>query len=396
MNLAMWLRKFLLPFALALPLFAAGQKKDLSIVAEGFVVDRVSGAPLAQALVTVYDDVMIVPLGFATTDEEGWYSVAVPKVERYKILADRQTFFEKDVVATADKNGVVKAKLGLERKPGYVFDITIFDKAFEHNTINTLRDCKVEIYNNTTKQQELTIDRSPKATFNFSFAEGNHYTVLVRKPGYLNRRVEVWVNVNGCILCVDGMGVKEPDVVPIMSHGNEVGYFLGAIDLDSLQIGKRFEFKNLYYDFDKWDIRPDAAKNLDKLATFLKDNPGLKFELGSHTDARGSDPYNLTLSDKRAKSAVDYMIANCGVDPVSITSKGYGETQLINKCDDGVACSETEHQLNRRTEIKITGWNDKDPLWERSLKEIIEDKNLYKKIIEQEKRQKNRPLTSLR
>jgi len=132
------------------------------------------------------------------------------------------------------------------------------------------------------------------------------------------------------------------------------------------------------------------------LATFLKDNPGLKFELGSHTDARGSDPYNLTLSDKRAKSAVDYMIANCGVDPVSITSKGYGETQLINKCDDGVACSETEHQLNRRTEIKITGWNDKDPLWERSLKEIIEDKNLYKKIIEQEKRQKNRPLTSLR
>jgi outer membrane protein OmpA-like peptidoglycan-associated protein len=386
----MWHKIILLPLALALPLLAAGQKKDLSVVAEGFVVDQVTGAPLNQALVTVYDDVMIVPLAFATTDDEGWYSVQVPKVERYKILADRQTFFENEKVVTPDKNGVVKAKLGLERKPGYVFDITIFDKAFEHNTINTLRDCKIEIYNNTTKQQELTIERSPKATFNFSFAEGNHYTMLVRKPGYLNRRVEVWVNVNGCILCVDGMGVKEPDVVPLMSHGNEVGYFLGAIDLDSLQIGKRFEFKNLYYDFNKWDIRPDAAKNLDKLATFLKDNPGLKFELGSHTDSRGSDTYNLTLSDKRAKSAVDYMIANCGIDAESITSKGYGETQLVNKCDDGVNCSEYEHQLNRRTEIKITGWNDKDPLWDRSLKEIIEDKNLYKKIIEQEKRQKSK------
>ena len=263
-------------FALLLPLFAAGQNAQ-SITAEGFVTDRVTGAPLTQAKVTVYDDKLITPLAVVETDAEGWFSVQVPKVERYKIHADRQTFFNREVVVTPDKNGKMKAKLGLERKPGYVFDITIFDKAFEHNTINTLRECKVEIYNNTTKQQELTIEKLPKATFNFSFAEGNHYTMLVRKQGYLNRRVEVWVNVNGCILCVDGMGVKEPDVVPLMSHGNEVGYFLGVIDLDSLQIGKRFEFKNLYYDFNKWDIRPDAAKNLDKLATFLKDNPGLKF-----------------------------------------------------------------------------------------------------------------------
>ncbi|MBX2891757.1 MAG: OmpA family protein [Saprospiraceae bacterium] len=387
-------KKIALLFALALPLIAAGQRKEPSVVAEGFVVDRASGAPLNQAVVTVYDDVMILPLAFAATDDEGYFSIEVPKVERYKILADRQTFFMKDVVMAPDKNGKLKAKLGLERKPGYVFDITLFDKAYEHNPINTLRDCKVEIYNNTTKTQELTLEKWPKATFNFSFAEGNHYTILVRKPGYLNHRVEVYVNVNGCILCVDGMGVKEPDVVPLMTHGNEVGYFLGAIDLDSLHIGKRFEFKNLYYDFNKWDIRPDAAKNLDKLATFLKDNPGLKFELGSHTDSRGSDAYNLTLSDKRAKSAVDYMIANCGVDPESITAKGYGETQLINKCGNGVACSEYEHQLNRRTEIKITGWNDKDPLWDRSLKEIIEDKNLYKRIIEQEKARKRKELTS--
>lgn len=391
----MWHTKSISLFlSLAFPLLLVAQKKEQTVIAEGFVIDRVSGAPLDRAIVTVYDDVMIVPLAFATTDEDGSFSVDVPKVERYKILADRQTFFEKEVVVAPDQNGFVKAKLGLDRKPGYVFDITLFDKAFEHNPINTLRDCKVEIYNNTTKQQELTLEKWPKATFNFSFAEGNHYTILVRKQGYLNHRVEVYVNVNGCILCVDGMGVKEPDVVPLMTHGNEVGYFLGAIDLDSLQIGKRFEFKNLYYDFNKWDIRPEAAKNLDKLATFLKDNPGLRFELGSHTDSRGSDPYNMTLSEKRAKSAVDYMIANCGVDSEAITSKGYGESQLINKCDDGVACSDYDHQLNRRTEIKITGWNDKDPLWDRSLKEIIEDKDLYKKIIEQEKRQKQKALTS--
>ncbi len=388
--------QILLPLALIIPLFVSGQRiKQTYQYAEitGYVVDRVSGAPLSQAMVIIYDDMLIVPLAITETDAEGVFSAQVPKVERYKVLSDKATFFEQETVVTSE-NIDKKVRLKLDRKPGYVFDITIFDKAFEHNTINTLRDCKVEIYNNTTGEQVLKVDKLPKSTFNFSFAEGNHYTMLVRKQGYLNRRVEVYVNVNGCILCVDGMGVKEPDIVPLMSHGNEVGYFLGAIDLDSLSIGKRFQLKNIYYDFNKWDIRPEAAKNLNKLAEFLKDNPGLKFELGSHTDSRGSDDYNLTLSEKRAKSAVDYMVSNFGVAPESITSKGYGETQLINKCDDGVACSEYEHQLNRRTEVKITGWNDKDPLWDRSLKEIIEDKTLYQKVIEQERRQKAKLLTS--
>ena len=227
-----------------------------------------------------------------------------------------------------------------------------------------------------------------KSTFNFSFAEGNHYTVLVRKQGYLNRRIEVYVNVNGCILCVDGMGIKEPDLVPLMTHNNEMGHFLGTIDLDSITIGKRFQLNNIYYDFDKWAIRPEAANTLDKLAVFLKDNPGITVELGSHTDARGSDDYNLLLSDKRAASAVGYLLEQQGIDTEKITSKGYGETALVNRCDDGQSCSETEHQMNRRTEIKITGIVAEDPLWPKTLKQIIEDKELYRKVLDQEKRQK--------
>jgi outer membrane protein OmpA-like peptidoglycan-associated protein len=354
---------------------------------EGTVVDKTSGAPLNQTRVTAFDDMLKVELDVTYTDQNGFFSINVPKLVRYSVKAEKATFYDTEEVFF-EKNGHIKAGLLLGRKPGYVFDITIFDKAFEHNTINTLRDCKVEIYNNTTAEQVLTVEKLPKSTFNFSFAEGNHYTVLVRKQGYLNRRIEVYVNVNGCILCVDGMGVKEPDLVPIMSHNNEIGHFLGTIDLDSIQIGKRFQLNNIYYDFNKWNIRPEAAKTLDKVAIFLKDNPGIKVELGSHTDARGSDRYNLTLSDKRAKAAVDYILAQHGVDAETITSKGYGETLLANRCDDGFVCSEDEHQLNRRTEIKITGFVDKDPLWERSLKEIIEDKELYKKIIEQEKKQK--------
>lgn len=384
----------IIAIALLSPLFSTAQiftknvKAPETVMLEGKVYDEVSGAPLNQARVTVFDDMMKASLAQTETDADGNYKIKVPKAGRLMVLAEKATYFDNEIVAT-QLSDTMPIDLGLGRKPGYVFDITIFDKAFEHNTINTLRDCKVEIYNNTTAEQVMTVDKLSKSTFNFSFAEGNHYTVLVRKQGYLNRRIEVYVNVNGCILCVDGMGIKEPDLVPLMTHGNEIGHFLGTIDLDSITIGKRFQLNNIYYDFDKWDIKPMAASTLDKLAVFLKDNPGITVELGSHTDARGSDDYNLVLSDKRAASAVKYLVDKQGIDVEKITSKGYGETQLVNKCDDGLSCTETEHQLNRRTEIKITGIVDQDPFWNKTLKQIIEDKDLYKKVLEQEKRQKS-------
>ncbi len=375
--------KIFIPIFFFLPFLAAAQM----VVAEGKVFDQISGTPINQSTVTVFDDMLKKELGSAETDADGFFKIRVPKVARYAIQADKSTYFENDTVLVQTENGL-KSDFPMSRKPGYVFDITIFDKAIQHNPINTLRDCKIEIYNNTTHQQELTVERHPKSTFNFSFAEGNYYTILVRKPGYLNHRIEVYVNVEGCILCVDGMGIKEPDVVQLMTHNNELGYLLGNIDLDSVQIGKRFQLENVYYDFDKSVIRPEAARTLDKLAVFLKDNPAIKVELGSHSDARGEDEYNLSLSDRRAKSAVEYLVSVQGIDSEKITAKGYGETQIVNQCSNRQTCSEPEHQLNRRTEIKITGITTEDPLWPRSLKEIIEDKELYRKIIEQEKRQK--------
>jgi outer membrane protein OmpA-like peptidoglycan-associated protein len=84
----------------------------------------------------------------------------------------------------------------------------------------------------------------------------------------------------------------------------------------------------------------------------MNDNPEWKVELGSHTDCRGSDTYNKTLSQKRSNSAVSYIISK-GIGKERIIAKGYGETQLVNRCDDGVQCTEAEHRQNRRTEFKI-------------------------------------------
>lgn len=115
-----------------------------------------------------------------------------------------------------------------------------------------------------------------------------------------------------------------------------------------------FRLENIYYDFNKWDIRPDAASELEKVVTFLNENPDITVELGSHTDARGSDKYNEKLSDRRAVSAVEYIVSK-GINAKRITAKGYGEKKLVNHCGNGVECTDEEHQQNRRTEIKITG-----------------------------------------
>jgi outer membrane protein OmpA-like peptidoglycan-associated protein len=381
----------------SLPMNVYSQQKvstsnDSPLVIEGSIANDKNGNPLPDAQVVVYDDRMFAPLGQALTDGNGSYRIVVPKKDRYRVAVDKNTYFKSDKIFSSD-TAMMRQDLTLKNKPGYIFDITIFDKDRRQEAVNSLPDCKIEIYNNTTREQELTLPKHHKAVFNFPFNEGNHYTVLVRKPKYINRRIEAYVDINGCIMCVDGMGVEKPNMIALMSHDNEVGYFLGSIELDSLQIGKKFNIPNIYYDYDKSYIRADAAKILDKLAIFLKDNPAIKVELGAHTDSRGSDAYNMALSGRRAEAAVRYMVDNCGVNQNNITSKGYGETELVNSCANKIKCSEDDHQLNRRTELKITAIMEEDPLWNHSLKEIIEDKNLYQKIIKLEKAGQGQPKT---
>jgi len=122
--------------------------------------------------------------------------------------------------------------------------------------------------------------------------------------------------------------------------------------LEKIELEKAIRLENIYYDFDKSNIRADAAVELDKLVKIMKENPTIWIELGSHTDSRGNDQYNQWLSQSRANSAVQYIIDR-GIEKNRITAKGYGESMLLNKCANGVRCTEAEHQLNRRTEFKI-------------------------------------------
>lgn len=114
-----------------------------------------------------------------------------------------------------------------------------------------------------------------------------------------------------------------------------------------------FGINLIYFDLDKWNIRDDAAIDLAKILDVLQQYPTMKIDIRSHTDSRATSEYNMKLSDRRAKSTKEWLIKN-GIKADRLTAKGYGETQLVNKCADGVECTEAEHQLNRRSQFIIT------------------------------------------
>jgi len=139
-------------------------------------------------------------------------------------------------------------------------------------------------------------------------------------------------------------GIGKDSKTPIQNFDLE-------ITLDKIFKNKEIVLENIYYDFDKWNIRTDAEPSLIKLYSLLNQNPGIKVQLASHTDCRGQENYNQELSQKRAQSAVEYLIEK-GIQSDRLTAKGYGESSpaISCSCND---CDEDEHQANRRTTFKI-------------------------------------------
>ncbi|PKP25253.1 MAG: flagellar motor protein MotB [Bacteroidetes bacterium HGW-Bacteroidetes-2] len=113
-------------------------------------------------------------------------------------------------------------------------------------------------------------------------------------------------------------------------------------------LGCRLSLQPIYFDFDRYNIRPDAAIELAKILAALREYPELIIHIESHTDSRGSDSYNELLSERRAQSTLEWLISK-GITRNRLTAKGYGEGRLINECSNGVECTEEAHQLNRRS-----------------------------------------------
>ncbi len=169
----------------------------------------------------------------------------------------------------------------------------------------------------------------------FTLSPESEYSIIASRSGYFSKSFSY--TTKG----------KTPDPATLIQEVTNITLDT-TIVLDQLILEKAIVLDNIYYDLNKADIRSDATPELDKLVKILKDNPTIRIELSSHTDSRSSDDYNLTLSQQRAQSAVDYLVSQ-GIAADRLVAKGYGETKLLVPN----AQTEEEHQTNRRTEFKV-------------------------------------------
>ena len=203
--------------------------------------------------------------------------------------------------------------------------------------LNVLGNSTVKLLDREGQVIEETFTDSD-GNFKFIVYSDEEYILIGEKENYFSTRGEF-----------STIG-KELDKSKLKEFITNVEYEKNLI-LDRIIVNKSIVLDNIYYDLDKSDIREDAAVELDKLIVILRDNPNISIELSSHTDDRASVEYNQNLSQRRAESAVSYILSK-GIDDNRITARGYGESQLIILNAE----TEDEHQINRRTEFKVTSY----------------------------------------
>lgn len=212
----------------------------------------------------------------------------------------------------------------------------LYGEITDLETSALLPDAKVSLFDSRFNLVSVT-NSDEKGNYSFTVECGKTYNVRAEKIEYTTKEQKVTVD--------DKRGKTH---LPIALEKATCKVAIGD------DLGKCFGIKMIYFDLDKYDIRREAAFDLEKILDVLSQNPTMKLDIRSHTDSRQTFKYNEVLSEKRAKSTINWLIKN-GVDPSRLTGRGYGETQLVNQCADGVKCSEEEHQLNRRSEFIITG-----------------------------------------
>jgi outer membrane protein OmpA-like peptidoglycan-associated protein len=356
--------------------FALSQK----VILDGYVFEKNNRGFLNEVKVTVLEKSGVL-IGETLTDQNGHFSIPAEVNKEYDVQFEKKVFVTaKETVSTSGKNEGEKVYVEhrMTRQPGYLLEITLAEKRESAEIpVDAVNGSRIEIYNHTTKKEELVIESSKSPTFSITLQQGNEYSILVRKEGFFNKRLHANVNINGCYLCMEGFGTVNPGVMDNLSSAedNKLGTLLANVEMERLNTQKKIAIRNIYYALNSSELTEEAKKELDKVRVLLENNPALVIELGSHTDSRGSDEANLKLSQARAQSAVQYITSSGLVEEARLKAKGYGEKSLVNKCEDGVPCNEAEHIQNRRTEMRIVGFTQ-DGFAGKSLMEIVHQEEM--------------------
>jgi outer membrane protein OmpA-like peptidoglycan-associated protein len=223
--------------------------------------------------------------------------------------------------------------------PFFEFDYNarIIGKVIDKNTNLPLAKSRVVLYNNQGKELgSTTTDENGDFVFEKVLSNASYRTQASKETYSTNETAP-------------SLALYEREVSTTIVLDQDQYKLEQGLDL-----AKALSLRHIYFDLDKSNIRPDARVELEKIVEVLTQNPSIKIEIGSHTDSRQSKAYNQGLSQRRAKSTLDYLVKR-GIAKTRLTAKGYGESQLVNQCADGVQCSEADHQLNRRSTFVIVG-----------------------------------------
>ena len=286
----------------------------------GVVVDKSSRKPIAQAVVLVRDAEGEV-MARLETGSDGTFTTGVPYRPDYKVSSTRSGYFEAVLPVRTDLDPLTDMVLEMGK-----YDRALTGTVYHGETGAPLDSVKVLI----TDLQDRVIDSlitDASGRYEFPLAQEGDFRVKVGRDGFFKQNTRVSTRAQ-----------TTPQIVT-------------DFRLFPLKVDQVVRLDNIFYDYNKHDIRPDAALELDKVVLLLEENPRVKIELGSHTDCRGKDTYNMSLSEKRAKSAVNYILSK-GISKDRVKSKGYGESKPSEGCAC-TSCSEDEHARNRRTEFKV-------------------------------------------
>jgi outer membrane protein OmpA-like peptidoglycan-associated protein/tetratricopeptide (TPR) repeat protein len=230
------------------------------------------------------------------------------------------------------------------------YDLVVFGKVYDKKYNELLPKTKISLFDsNQKKLDDYYTDNAGE--YLIKVPAGDYY-LTYDKVGYLQGKEDLKIikKDENQMIEINKYLDTDPNASELTTEDNK------SIT-DGSDLTKKLGLKPIYFDFDDTRIKPVSEKELNKIVQVLKDYPTITVDIRSHTDSRGDNEYNLKLSERRAKATVDYLL-NKGARPSRVTGKGYGETQLINKCSDGVKCTDKEHQLNRRSEF-IINFNNK-------------------------------------
>jgi outer membrane protein OmpA-like peptidoglycan-associated protein len=300
-----------------------------AIEAKGLVYNAYTGDAIEGASVTANPPVE----GSLGSDKAGKFNfTGEPDIE-YAFTSSKEGFYpaniKTQITETANTVRIPMYPIG-----DIKLEVTVIDK----KTKQPLDSSEVKITNlRLSKAETLWTDKQGKCYLVLD--TNTTYAMDVSKETGLKNEKYLSISVS-----TSSKGVNPPAVIREL------------VELDKVKLNVPIKIENIYYDLDKWFIRPDAATELNRLVKILKDNPTIEIELSSHTDCRATAKYNQNLSQKRAQSAVDY-IASQGVDIKRMAAAGYGESKPVNNCrcegSTKVPCTEVQHQENRRTEFKV-------------------------------------------